>query len=324
MAIRWGIAGPGAIAEGFAQGLALLPDGVLTAVGSRSLDRAQAFADRHGASAAYGSYEALAEDPDVDVVYVATPHSRHARDTLQFLEAGKHVLCEKPFALSEAQGREMAAAARRRGLFLMEAMWTRFLPAYRTLTDVLGDGRIGDPLLVEGDFGFRRDIEPTHRLFDLALGGGALLDLGVYPIQLASLVLGPPDRIAADGHLGATGVDEVVAAVLHHEGGGLAVVKAGIRVTMTMTARIAGTDGSVQIPALMHCPDRIEVTTANGTEVIDGSYEGSGLRFQAEEVHRCLADGRLESAIMPLDETLSIARTMDTIRAAIGLAYPGE
>ncbi|MET0728472.1 MAG: Gfo/Idh/MocA family oxidoreductase, partial [Acidimicrobiales bacterium] len=201
MTVRWGIAGPGTIAQGFADDLKLVDDAELVAIGSRSAERAGAFADRFSVPRRHASYEALAEDAEVDVVYVATPQSRHETDTRLFLEAGKHVLCEKPFALNAAQGRRMVDAARTRGLFLMEAMWTRYLPSYGALVDLLGEGRIGEPLLVEGDFGFRRAVvDPSDRHFDPALGGGGLLDLGVYPIQLCSLVLGTPDRVVAPPH----------------------------------------------------------------------------------------------------------------------------
>ena len=206
----------------------------------------------------------------------------------------------------------------------MEAIWSRFLPSYRAIVDVLGAGRVGEPLLVEADFGFRRPVDPKDRLFRLDLGGGGLLDLGIYPIQLCSLVLGPPQHAAAEGVIGETGVDEHVAAVLRHPGGRLGVVKASLRVGMTCTARISGTEGSIEVPALMHCPNAITVTTVDGSERINGSYEGNGLRFEIEEVHRCLAAGETESRVMPLDETMVFATTLDSIREQIGLVFPGE
>jgi predicted dehydrogenase len=322
--IRWGVVGPGAIATGFADAMAQTDGGTIVAVASRSAERAEAFGDRFAIPTRYGDYESLAADPDVDVVYVATPQSCHEPDTLNLLRAGKHVLCEKPFALNAQQGARMVAEARARGLFLMEAIWSRYLPAYRSLVDVIGEGRIGEPLLVEADFGFRRPLEPDHRLFDRALGGGALLDLGIYPIQLCSLVLGSPEHVVADGIVGVTGVDEVNAAVMRYSGERLGVVKSAIRVGMSCTARISGTDGWIDLPMLMHCPNFLTVTTSAGSERIDGSYEGNGLRFEIEEVHRCLSDGLVESPIMPLDETLDLAATLDAIRAQVGVVYPGE
>jgi len=322
--IRWGVVGPGAIATGFADAMQMTDGGAVVAVASRSAERAASFGDRFAIPARYGDYESLAADPDVDVVYVATPQSCHEPDTLRFLRAGKHVLCEKPFALNARQAATMVEEARSRGLFLMEAIWSRFLPAYRSLVEVIGEGRIGEPLLVEADFGFRRPFEPEHRLFDLALGGGGLLDLGIYPVQLCSLVLGAPEHVVADGVVGETGVDELVAAVLRHPGGRLGVVKASIRVGMSCTARVSGTEGWIELPVLMHCPSFLTVTTSAGPERIEGSYEGNGLRFEIEEVHRCLAEGTTESPVMPLDETLALAATLDAIRAQVGVVYPGE
>ncbi len=322
--IRWGVVGPGAIAVGFADAMQSVDDGTIVAVASRSAERADTFGDRFGVPHRYSDIEDLMADDDVDAVYVATPHSSHESDTIRSLRAGKHVLCEKPMALNASQVERMVAEARHRGLFLMEAIWSRFLPAYRSLVGVLEEGRIGDPLLVEADFGFRRDFEPEHRLFNPELGGGALLDLGIYPVQLCSLVLGAPERVVADAVLGKTGVDEQVAAVLRHPGGTMGVVKAALRVTLSCTARISGTEGWIDLPLLMHCPNSLTVNTAAGAEQIDGSYPGNGLRFEIAEVHRCLAAGLSESPVVPWAESLALATTLDAIRAQIGVVYPGE
>ena len=322
--IRWGIAGPGGIASQFADGLTMVDDGAIVAVASRVLERAEAYGAKYEVGRCYGDYRALADDPDVDIVYVATPHSRHEADTLLYLEAGKHVLCEKPLALNAQQGRRMAQVARERGELLMEAMWTRFLPSYRVLVDVLGSGRIGEPVLVEADFGFRLPLMPEHRLYDRALGGGALLDLGIYPLQLASLVLGTPSSIVAQGFVGSTGVDEQVVALLGHTGGAQAVAKAAIRTDLACTARISGTEGWVDLPAFMHCPHALTVGGGGRIERIEAGYEGEGLRFQVDHVHQQLRDGHLESPVMPLDESIALASTMDAIRAQIGVTYPGE
>jgi predicted dehydrogenase len=322
--IRWGVIGPGAIAVGFADAMEMVEDGQIVAVASRAKERADAYADRYGIATRYDDYAALAHDPEVDVVYVATPQSRHVDDTLLALSAGKHVLCEKPFALNERQARLMVDEARRHGVFLMEAIWSRFLPAYRALVDTVGSGRIGEPLLVEADFGFRRPMEPDDRLFRADLGGGGLLDLGIYPLQLCTLLLGPVEQVAAEGVIGETGVDEHVAAVLRHGGGKLGVMKAALRVNMTCSARVSGTEGVIEIPALMHCPNALRVLSPAGIDDIDASYEGNGLRFEIDEVQRCLAEGRTESDVVPLDETLAFARTLDDIRRQIGLVFPGE
>ncbi len=324
MTVRWGVVGPGSIARQFADGMRLVDDGVIGAVASRSMDRADAYADEFGIARRYADPRALADDPEVDVVYVATPHARHHPDAMLFLEAGKHVLCEKPLALNASQATAMVDAARDAGVFLMEALWSRFLPGYGVVADLLDRGRIGAPLLVEADFGFRRDVDPGHRLFDPVLGGGALLDLGIYPVQLATLVLGPPERVTADGHVGETGVDESVVAVLGYPAGRTALVKASIRIPMACTARIAGTAGTISIPAFMHRPTCIDLAREGRVERIDASYEGEGLRFQVHEVHRCLAEGRTESTVVPLDESVAIATVLDAVRAQIGVSYPGE
>jgi predicted dehydrogenase len=206
----------------------------------------------------------------------------------------------------------------------MDAVWSRFLPSYRALADVLDSGRIGEPLLVEADFAFRVPVDPNHRLFDANRGGGGLLDLGIYPLQLCSFVLGTPEQAVADGHIGETGVDEWVAAVLRHPGGKLGVIKAGVRVGTACTARISGSDGWIDIPAFMHCPEWITVSNRDGSERIDAPPEGNGLRFEIEEVHRCLAERLTESPTMPLDETVTLMTTLDSIRAQIGLVYPDE
>jgi predicted dehydrogenase len=214
----------------------------------------------------------------------------------------------------------MVDAARNHGVFLMEAMWSRFLPAYGRLSELLAERAIGEALVVEADFGFRVPLMPDHRLFDPQLGGGALLDVGVYPVQLSSLVLGPPDRVSGDGVVGITGVDEQVAAVLHHPGGGLGVVQAALRVPLACRARISGSGGWIDLPAPMHDPRAINV----GTDRLECDYDGDGLRFQVEEVHRCLAEGLVESPVMPLDETITIMTTLDTIRTQLGVTYPGD
>jgi predicted dehydrogenase len=323
--IRWGIVGPGKIAVGFADAMARVEGGEVVAVASRSIDRANDFADRYGIAARYDDDRALAEDPDVDVVYVATPHSRHEQDALLHIAAGKHVLCEKPAALNAAQTRRMVEAATAADVFFMEAVWSRFLPSYVALGEVLAAGRIGTPLQVDADFGFVMAVEPTARHFDPLQGGGALLDLGIYPIQLSTFVLGPVARVGAVGRLGETGVDEQVAAVLQHEAGGLGVVKAAITTPLACTARISGSEGWIDLPAFMHCPGSLTVHGGGApAETIEAPATGNGLDHEIDEVHRCLAEGLTESPGMPAAESIALATVMDDIRAQIGLTYPGE
>ncbi len=323
--IRWGVIGPGGIARRFAHAMTAVDDGEIVAVASRSLARADVFADEHGIARRYDDDQALADDPQVDAVYVATPHARHEGDAIRCLEAGKAVLCEKPFALNARQAQRMVDAAASASVFLMEAIWSRFLPSYRALVDVLGSGRIGTPLQVDADFGFRVPVDPAHRLFDPQQGGGALLDLGIYPIQLCTLVLGPVEEAVARGRLGGTGVDEQVAAVLRHEGGGIGVVTAAITVPLACRARISGTDGWIDLPPFMHCPTSLTVHSSGAApEVIDAPIGVEGLEHEIAEVHRCLAAGLTESPTMPLAESVALAGVMDDIRAQLGVVYPGE
>ena len=322
--VRWGIAATGGIARRFAQDLVHVPDAELVAVGSRSRAAAEVFGAAHGAPHRHGSYEDLAADPDVDVVYVATPHSRHREDTLLFLDAGKAVLCEKPFALTRAEAAEMVAAARARGRFLMEAMWSRFLPAWAELRSLVAGGAIGEIRLVTASFAFQMSVDPVHRLFDLNLGGGALLDLGVYPVTLASMLLGAPERVAALAHLGETGVDEQTGAVLSFTGGALGIVHAAIRTNTPITALVAGSDGSITIPPVFHMAEALELSGAPGDRRVECPIRGNGLHYQVLEVNRCLREGRLESPLMTLDGSISVMETLDRIRTQIGLVFPGE
>lgn len=322
--IRWGIAATGGIARRFAQDLVHVPDAELVAVGSRSKTSAETFGAAHGARHRHGSYEDLAADPDVDVVYVATPHSRHREDTLLFLEAGKAVLCEKPFALTHVEAVEMVAAARSRGLFLMEGMWSRFLPAWVELRSLVSSGAIGDLRLVTASFAFQMSVDPAHRLFDLSLGGGALLDLGVYPVTLASMLLGAPQQVAALAHIGETGVDEQTGALLGFANGALAIVHSAIRTNTPITALVAGSDGSITVPPVFHMADSLDLSGAAGDRRIECPIRGNGLHYQVLEVNRCLREGKLESSVMTLDGSISVMDTLDRIRGQIGLAFPGE
>ena len=321
--VRWGILGTGNIARQFARGLAELPDAQLVGIGSRTLETAQAFATTFGAAHAHGSYEALAADLDIDVVYIATPHTLHAENSLLCLEAGKAVLCEKPFTLNAAQAQTVVDSARDKTLFLMEAMWTRFFPLFKTFRDLVQKGQIGEPKLLQADFGI---VSPVvqNRLFDPALGGGALLDVGVYPVSLASYLLGTPTAVSSRAHLGATGVDEQNAVILEHQGGALAVLSSAIRAETPQEALIVGTEGSVRVCAPWWQPMRIILANKDGEETFSSPLPHNGYAYEAAEVMRCLREGLLESPLMPLAETLSIMRTLDTCRTQWGLRYPGE
>ena len=323
--IRWGILGTGRIAGLFATGLASVPGAEIAAVGSRTQEAADAFGDRFAISRRHGSYAALAADPDVDVIYVATPHTLHAENSLLCLGAGKAVLCEKPFALNARQADEVIAFARGRGLFLMEAMWSRYYPAMVRARELLAGGAIGEPRLLNADLGFRSQVNPAGRLYNPALGGGALLDVGVYPVSFASMVFGTPTDILTRGHLGETGVDEQGAIILGYPGGRLAVLYTSIRTPTPHEGTIMGMEGMLRIGLDWHKPDRVTLNRPGQPEEVTRiPFEGNGYNYEAAEVVACLRDGRTESAIMPLDETLAIMRTLDAIRERWGLTYPGE
>jgi predicted dehydrogenase len=322
---RWGILGTGFIAGAFAAGLTALDDAEILAVGSRTQAAADVFANKFNIPRQYPSYKALADDPDVEVIYVSTPHSLHCENTLLCLDAGKAVLCEKPFAINTAQADTMIQKAREKRLFLMEAMWTRFLPVLVRVRELLANGAIGEPRMINADFGFRTNFNPAGRLFDPNLGGGGLLDVGIYPLSLASMVFGNATRISSMATLGETGVDEQSAFILGYEDGQLAVLSTAIRTNTPQTASIIGTEGYIRIHSPWWRGTTFTLSVqGKSDEVFECPLTGNGYNYQAAEVVRCLREGKLESDVMPLDETRSIMATMDSIRAQWGLKYPME
>ncbi len=321
--IRWGIIGLGAIARKFAGDLVHVPDAQLVAVGSRSLAKATAFAAEFKAARAYASYQELVADPQVDAIYVATPHPMHREDAILCLEGGKAVLCEKPFAVNHGELERVIAVARTARVFLMEAMWTRFLPTMVRVREWIAGGAIGDPRMLSADFGFRCPWDPASRLLDPALAGGALLDVGVYTVALAQQLFGPPARIAGLATIGATGVDEQAAFVLAHAGGRLAVLSCAVRTATPQEARIDGEDGRITIPAFWQASSARLVASAR-SELIETPFPGNGYQFEAIEVGRCLRAGLLESPAMTHGESVHIMRTMDELRRQWGLRYPAD
>lgn len=322
--LRWGILGLGGIADKFATGLQALADVKLVAVGSRSQEKADKFGDKFNAPHRHASYQALANDPDVDAIYIATPHPPHAEDAILCLNAGKAVLCEKPFTMNRAEAEKVVKVARAKKLFLMEAMWTRFFPIMRRLRELIASGAIGDVRMLQADFGYRAGFNPESRVFSPALGGGGLLDVGVYPISFASDLFGAPTKVTGVAHLGETGVDEEAAMALVYDAGRIAVLSTGVRVNTAHEAFILGTDGQIKIPAPWWKPATMTLSAGGKSEEIRLPYEGNGYQFEAEEVARCIRAGKTESEIMPLDETLAIMGTMDALRAQWGLKYPME
>ena len=324
--IRWGVLATGAIAHSFADDLALLPDARLAAVASRTEESARRFADRHGIPRAYGSWEQLAQDPEVDVVYVATPHANHHAAAALMLAAGKPVLCEKPLTLDLAQAQRLVGLARERGVFLMEAMWTYLDPAVRRLTGLIADGAIGDIRSVHAEFGFAAPPGTSGRLRDPAAGGGALLDVGVYPVAFAQLLLGNPDSVLALGRVAADGVDDSTGILLGHPGGAQALLSCSIVSDMAQRAEVSGTLGRIEIPRDFYRPESF-VLHRQGYEPEEFRLPrdpGHGYTHEAAEVMRCLRAGESESALVPLDGTLAVMATLDAARRQIGLRYPGE
>jgi predicted dehydrogenase len=323
--LRWGIIGTGLIASEFARDLALLPGAGIAAVGSRHPYTAAAFADTFEIPHRHRSYRDLVNDDSVQAVYVATPHPGHYAAALLAIDAGKSVLVEKPFTVNAAQARGLIDAAELRGVFLMEAMWTRFLPHVVAVRDVLASGRLGEICTVSADHGQWFAEDSSFRLFAPELGGGALLDLGVYPVSFASMVLGEPDRIASIGDRAFTGVDAQISVVLGHSTGAHAVLNASLRAHSQLRASIVGTDGRLEIDPVWYRPSGFTVVDREGSsEQFRFSHEGHGIRHQAAEVARCVAAGLMSSEIMPLSETLSIMQTMDAIRLQGGFELPAD
>jgi predicted dehydrogenase len=321
--VRWGILGTGGIASTFAADLPLVPGAELAAVGSRTSAAASAFAGRHGFARSHGSWAGLAADPGVDVIYVATPHAFHLDAALACLAGGKAVLCEKPMTLDGASSARLVTEAGSRGLFLMEAMWMRCNPAVRRIVELIGDGAIGEVTSVQADFGLQGPFPATHRLRDPALGGGALLDLGVYPLNLAHLILGPPASVQSWARLTPEGVDDNTGVLLGYASGAVAALTCSLVGETRNAASITGTHGRIDLPPGFFAPRSFVLNRAGAEpEEISYPFEGSGYQYEAAEVQRCLAEGLLESPLMPHATTLELMNLMDTIRAQVGVVYP--
>jgi len=321
---KWGILAPGSIANKFAQGLSAIPNAVLYAVGSRDLGRAQAFANKYGFKKAYGSYEDLAKDPDVDIIYVATPHPQHEEATITCLNNGKPVICEKPFAATAAQASRMIECARKNKVFLMEAMWTRFLPSICKTRELIASGAIGNVRHINADFCFRAGVNPDSRLFAPKSAGGALLDVGVYNISFCSMIFGKqPDRIQSYMNIGSTGVDETASALLSYSGGESALLLSAIRLNTPQDAVIYGEDGYIRLPGYW-CGNTVLLYNKDGAQEIKFPFDSGGFQFEAMEAMSCVDKGLLESPVIPLDESLAIMKTLDKIRHDNNLRYPFE
>lgn len=325
MTTRWGVLATGGIAATVVDDLALVEGAERLAVASRDLGRAETFAAEHGVERAYGSYEELLADPDVDVVYVATPHAQHHAVTSAVLAAGKPALVEKAFTCSLAAADDLVKQSRAAGLFVMEAMWTRLQPGIVRLRDLVADGAIGEIRSVTADLGFVLPFDPSHRLFDPDQGGGALLDLGVYPVSFAQMLLGTPTRVQATGVLNELGTDSESALLLGFESGAHALVSCSLLGDTPGRATVVGTEGRITIEPRFHHPSRILLERRGGEpEVIENPLVGRGYTHQMEHVAQCLADGLTESPAMPLDDTLAVMGILDEALELLGAPHGDE
>lgn len=323
--VRWGIIGTGWIADKMAEALTVVEHARLAAVGSRTKEKARDFASRHRIGTAYGSYEEVAADPGIDVVFIGTPHPMHCANTLMCLNNGKAVLCEKPFAMNEKEVLQMISTARQHDLFLMEAFWTRFLPSIGKLLELIASGVLGDVRHIKSDFGVSRPFDPNHRMFNKALGGGSLLDIGIYPVFLTLLLWGEPDRISCVPHFGPTGVDESLALTFHYADGRIASLYSSFTVDSTVETHVCGTAGRVKLNRMWHCPVPIELAQGDGRpRTLMFDYTGNGYNYEAAEVVKCVRSEKTESDILPLDFSLRLIRLLDRIRTEIGLVYDAD
>lgn len=317
-AVRWGVIGTGKIARTFAHDLSLIEEGAVVAVGSRTHEAALDFGAELGVTRCYGSYEDLVADPEIDAVYVATPHPWHFEHASLAIAAAKPVLVEKAFTMNAREARELVDRARAAGVFMMEAMWTRFLPHVVALRELVASGALGELVVFEADHGKWFPEDPHHRLFDPGLGGSAMLDLGVYPISFASMLLGTPRRILAMVDPAFTGVDGQASMIFGYDSGAQALLTCTSRARSATRACLTGTEARVEIDGDFYAPTSYRVITRTGeVTTVDVAVAPRGLRFQAVEVARCLGEGLSESPVMPLDESVSIMATMDEVIGAL-------
>ncbi|GMA90119.1 Gfo/Idh/MocA family protein [Homoserinibacter gongjuensis] len=323
--LRWGILGTGGIARLFTSDLNLT-DRAVTAVGSRTQQSADAFATAFGIPRAHGSYEALAADPEVDVIYVSTPHPFHAEGARLALEHGKHVLVEKPFTLNAAEARAVVDLAAAKGLVVLEAMWTRWLPHMVRVRELLASGALGEVRAVLADHDQKLPVNPEHRLQNPALGGGALLDLGIYPVSFAWDVFGAPSSVHAISSPTATGVDRQTAIIFGYPGGEQAVLHTQLDARGPSTAAIIGTEARIQIDPVWYTPTSFSLIDPSDAviERFEQEVPGRGMQFQAFELERLVAAGTVAGEVLPPEQSVAIMGTLDEIRRQIGLRYPGE
>jgi predicted dehydrogenase len=321
--IKWGFLGTGWIARKFGRALEAIDNTELYAVGSRNVETAENFAEEFNASKFYGSYEELVSDPDVDVVYVATPHNLHCENTLMALENNKHVLCEKPFGINGKEVRRMIQKAKEKNLFLMEALWSRFLPNIIKAKEITNSGELGKIKLLTAYFSIKSTQGADERHFNKDLGGGSLLDIGIYNVFLTLLLLGKPKTFNAVAGFGATEVDETCSITFKYENEVIAVTFSSFLANTPVVAEIHCEKGKIFLPHLWFCPGNITVYYNDGKEITHSfDFKSNGYNYEAEEVVKCILDGKKESELMSLDDSIILIDTLDNIRQKCGLIYP--
>lgn len=321
---NWGIIGLGGIAQKFASDLQDVRGARLYAVASRSIEKAQHFASEFGAKTAYGSYEDLAKDPHVDVIYIATPHVFHAENTLMCFKHNKAVLCEKPMAMNASQIETMIQTSKHKALFLMEGLWTNFMPHLNKVHEINLHNTYGTCLKVEADFSFTAEFNPKKRLFNKDLGGGALLDIGIYPVYLALKLLGSPQSIKATCKFAETGVDSSNLIQFQYASGATAALSSSFEKDTPSIAKIYFEKATIELGSRFHETDKLKITTDSGIDHIDFHYPSHGYQFEIKHVQYCLEKGLTQSPDMPLSASLELIQTLDKIREKIGLQYPQD
>ena len=320
--VRWGIIGPGNIARKFAEDLKLADGAVLQAVASRDAKRAKAFGKDFGAVSTYGSYEALVKDPEVDIVYIATPHVFHYPHAMLCLQHGKAVLCEKPFGMNAAEVEAMLTEAKARDVFIMEAFWTRFIPGIQKMLDLIQADTIGEIEYLRADFGFIGETDPKKRVYNKALGGGSLLDVGIYPVYLALLLMGAPEKIEASALFSSTGVDTHCAMLFNYAKGQKSILESSVIANTPTEALIFGTKGMLKLHHSFHHTQKITLELyGKQPESIEVKYKGNGYYHEIVEAMECLRSGKKESAALPQRMSLDLIKTLDRVRQEVGLVY---
>lgn len=319
--INWGIIGLGNIAHLFAEDLKRSERSILHGVASRDIDKAESFGSKFNSAKYYGSYEELADDPDIDVIYIATPHTFHFEHTMMCVKKGKAVLCEKPFGINASQVNSMVEEAKARQVFLMEGMWTRFIPATEKILELLENGAIGDLSFIRADFGFKAPFDTESRLYNKALGGGSLLDIGIYPVYLSLLTLGLPTDIKAMARMTETDVDSYTSMLFSYENGAKAVLESTIEAETPTEAYLHGSIGSIKVHSRFHHTEKITISRNGEEEILDIAYEGNGYIHEIEEVNNCLLQKKTESPKLSLQTSLDLIAILDDVKKEIGLSY---